>query len=1018
MPASKKWARRKLFMTLYRSDLQAQRDLYKKLQSLIVAPDRASWKEFCEIDPDNLQAGCAKYKQCPKHIKKIDERCWDRAVDQRTSPPFPIAGYSTLKGPKRFLPVIPPTEWRELGHKTWCNHFAPLGADEDKNRPVVAYSYGVICKDCDHKQDGVALAGLYRQCSPPCPFTGCAVPQLTVESEYDSDAAPPLGCPYSPRTSNTGEQRYLPNVFARVQCFISRAEFLRYQTDVLGLHMGFFAFIETDEGQENLYYLARHPYKGLNVTQMVYDTVTGWMPDHYEHQKSYLFLASRELALPTQEADSLLKRLRGPIEESDNEPRNWRGFTKFDRDNQMLYVSDGEMSAFCLRWLLEEARNLWGKDGIKDDPSNRVFLNQLLDRLAALSPRDRPQWYPRNVVVTSEKDEPRGWAVEDLLSDRYLLGRSSNGLTDLKDDIARIRCAESGAPPIVEFMGFDEAVDGISLLEALGIVIRSRAEEEYILATERFWRLIRYLQRYHDPNDPDFAGAITRLVGLASDARVSGRLPKVQITGDDCQALLLWLILAPELESSRAPIGRDGIPGHVMLRRTFKQEEGRQPQVETCARSWIAFPIFAYEPFQKRRRKSAESQQVGFFLGTIDDSDCYQQDGVLDASMLAERLFPLKQFMFLIGSVEAAGTYFEDIVGRSQITEWTQEERRKWKTAIGDSKALRSIFKCVEDKEDARDYVRCIEDLIERRSNSLSLPLELSFLYDKREMIDLTHATHRYNSKNECVEAVKANAKVLAGDLDLVKQVAGGTSAGQKLLDWQVTVQDSSDVKVEMKIVGGTGDQIEEIISIAEAHSEELCGQSAGKWKVQNTAHLRTLAAIRQAFREEVTTGEMTHDCVIPFSRLYEAEVRNLVKRVINKQQQQEPDQFNVTLPELEGDLLGKKLTGHTVRQTAFVIKANNRSSDEDPRVVVGKTLRGHTASEMKASGFTDIVDVFVAVRAGDRTASRALERNWIPPGFQQELQHAVLSDTRASQDGVYWILVLSWIKHEVSSGD
>lgn len=1009
-------------MTPYQADQKAHRDLWERVQSLIVAPDRAAWKEFCEIDGENLNAGCAKYKQCPKHIKKIDERCWDREIESTTTPPFPLPGYSTLKNDRRYLPIVPPDDWRKLGSKSWCSHFAPLGSGEVKNKPVVAYSYGVICKECTNKEQDVALAGLYRQCSPPCPFTGCAVPKLT--EKYEADAGPPLGCPYNPRTENPDEDRYLPNVFARVQCFISRAEFLRYQTEVLGLHMGFFAFIETrkktpqsEETFEDLYYLARHAYKGLNLTQMVYDTRTGWVPDHYEHQKSYLFLASRELALPSQDGDSLLKRLRGPVEDSDKQPGNWRGFTEFDRGNQVLYVGDGEMSAFCLRWLLEEARNLWGQDGVEHDD----HLNDLLDDLQSFSPddanTDRPQWYPRQLAVASGEHEPRGWAVETLLADRYLLGRSSNDLTDLKNEITRIRANTKGVAPIIDFMGFEETINGLSLLEALGIVVRTDSNGEgLILATERFWRLIRYLQRYHDLNDPRLASAIARLVDLATDARIGGRFPRVRLTTDDCQFLLEWVATAPKLESSRAPFGRDGCAGHVMLRRTFKQEQGTQPQVETCARSWVAFPIFAYEPFQKRSKKAAESKQVGFFLGTFDDADCYQDDGVLDELRLSQKLFPIKQWMYLIGSVEASGTYFEDIVSRSEFAEGERLERSRWRQAIGNSTLLRTSLKSSGQNQDAEQCVEQLEQLIERKSEFLPLPLELSVSYERPEMEDLTHVkpANRFDSLESCIEAVKSKARALASDLELIKEIADSSSAGRRLLAWKVAVRYSNGTE-NLNLFYETSKQLQSIISIPENRHEELCGQNKGKWLVRESDDLKKLSAVRQAFRDAVTDPRaVKDDCLVPFVQIYGvdgAEIGQLIDRIKLKQTE-DPDRFEIELPQLDGSDVSETLRGRKVKQSATVLKQINHHPEIDPKTTVGQILVGNTIPVIKACGLTDVVDVYVAVRAGNQIAMRSLERSW-NRSTQHALLRAILNAPNASNDGVYWIMVLSWLSNK-----
>lgn len=1003
-------------MTPYQSDLNAHRDLWEKLQSLIVAPERVAWRDFCHLDGDNLNKGCAKYQQCPNHIKGHDKRCWDRPPQSIV--PGSVPGYSTLKSERRSLPVLPDGDWKTLGSKTWCNHFSPLPKDKD-NRSVVAFSYGVICEKCENRKNDVALAGLYRQCASPCPFSGCAVPQLAQAGDYDPDIGPPLGCPYNPRTgnsNNTGD--YLPNAFARVQCFLSRADFLRYQTEVLGLHMGFFAFIETDEhAKENLYYLARHAYKSLNLTQMIYDPRTGWIPDHYEHEKSYVFQASRELAHPSELEDSLLDRIRGPLAQQPNAAsnvvQNWRGHTTFDRDRHVLYVADGEMSAFCLRWVLEEARNLWGEDGVKDDNDQKVYLNELLDELRK-GQVDNHEWYPRKAVSY----EPHGWAVEDRLASLYLLGRSCNDLEDLTFEINSARRNSSGSTRIVDFMGFNSNVDGISLLESLGVVVRTvRSDEQVILATERFWRLIRYLQRYHDLDDPHMVPLISRLVDLATEARLSGRLPNVQVKGEDCGALLTWIVHAPALESSKAPMGRDGLPGHVMLRMSFKKDLDGQPQIETCARSWVAFPVFAYEPFQRRSRGAAESKQVGFFLGTVDDSDCCSEDGTLDISKLSEKLFALKQWMFLIGSVEASATYFEDIVSRSALSLGIQEERYSWLQAPKQSPTLKFFPHLTNEGSRAREvFFSGIDGLVDRGLTVLPVSLAISLLYETHEMHQLVHggrAKDRFANAEECIRTIRQCAQRILTDISLLiaRAKKANTEAFISLLELKIELR----VNLYAPLLQRTSDLIEGLLEQSDEQlkrdrCQEIEISGGKKFSIKSLPQLELL---RTRFRQSDLHDpqlEAKNESLLPFKAMYKHLLEDFcVKANVSNS---EPFITPLTTPIRDARVPYVRRAGYV-----YHVPFNATSQIHDAERLVHELVNGSTAQDkLVAKGLTDIVDIWVAVKhTVDKKSSivaRPLLPNWHAGEQSAVIEQKVKLDPRFNRDGIYWIMVLTWLGH------
>jgi hypothetical protein len=1057
-------------MPSFQSDLKAHRDLWERLQSLIVAPDRTAWRDFCQIDPQKPEAGCAKYRQCPKHIRRLDERCWDR------EPPS-----------VRLLPVVypEPEVWKKLGRTAWCGHFDPLRAKpvqieprvmgentgelKRKNildKPVAAYSFGIICEVCENTHEGRELSGLYRQCATPCPFTGCAVPRLLIESASSQESAaksrqiehsekeqekeeprPPLGCPYNPRTAKGGIGKdFLSNTYARVQCFITRDEFLRYQTEVLGLHMGFFAFTGIRD-ESKFVYLARDPYKEIQITQMMYDPSCGWMPDRHEHRKSYLFQASRELGRPVAGEHDLLTRLRGTAASfgtPSDEARGWRGLTQFDRANQVLYVSDGEMSAFCLRWLLEEAENLWGTDGLRNE--NGIDLSGLAltsrertredlkkDLSEGMEPND-PSWYPRRnpqapSASVPEKD-PHGWRVEDYLIDRFLVGQERD-LNALKSKAETIRSHDTGAAPILEYMGFDDSVAGLALLVDLGIVVRVNSEE-YVLGTERFWRLVRYLQRYHLPKelelaeDAAFAQGLFRLIYLTAEAIKSGRIPKAKLTYLDCGFLLKWIAVAPNLEAHKAPITRDGCPGHIMLRRSFLNTTTKPVQVETCSRSWIAFPVFAYEPYHRRDKLNAESKQVGFFLGTIDDGECYENDGVLDASLLSEKLFKVKQWMTLIASVEAAGTYFEDIVAKAEINEGidrgTKQERKAWVDSIRKSDSLGSVLNSDEEDSRATDVVKRLAGLVDRRTDFIPLPLRLSYLFETSEMHFLTHGVEgssvelkSYENGQTCLADIKKAADCVSSLLEEIRIDARLAAGGAEILNWDFEFDVSDSETFSGNFIKELQKQLDAITSINDEDFELICEVGADqRWRIKPFDALSSLAVIQVAFREAVRPARescplarVREDCIFPFESVYDRQIKRFIQRIMDKQQNRPPRRFEFYLEATGGDL-SEDFQDCTIRQLAYVFCQENKDPNTAPGEVIGRVIGSNTGGYL--TPIMDVVNIYVAVRALGQLVIKPFQRSG-NFGMQNNLITTFADQDEAQEEGVYWILVLSWLK-------
>jgi len=922
------------------------RKVFDRLLRLVTAPDRETWASFCDVGPD--RQGCAKFRACPSHIKGVDARCWHSAAGAEK--------------------------------KEWCGEFDPSPGEE--SRYVVAYSFGVVCGSCGVRDKRGPAAGRRRQCAPPCPFFGCAVPGL--RPRYENEKGPPVGCPYTPHEPSTrargkDAERHA-NTFARVQCFISRPDFVRAQAEALGLHMGYFAFVmNTDEGTD-LYYMARHHFKNLHLTHLVYDPRAGWSPDRFEHEKSYLFQASREG--PEKVVDPrFLDRLRG-VDDPDGVAG--RPMSVFEREHDVLYVEDGEMTAYCLRWLLERGPELWGAAWAADD--------ERLDLAAAAARGDDTEaWYAPGVDVASDEfvasEHPAGNAVERYLLERHLLPPTRDGL-----------------PGVLSYMGFTAHVTGLGLLEALGIVTAD-ASDGSVLATERFWRLVRYLERNHPPEAAEARAHVDRFLTLADRQRRSDRSPSVPLTIPDVDALLLWVATATGLSASRAPMASTGIPGHIMLRRSFGGDtHGGRRQTETCARSWLVFPVYAYEP--ALHREGDQVRQVGFFIGTFDDWRCYGLDGGLDEDRLSAQVSEIRQWMHVVGSVEAAGTYVEDIVSRSSKAEGERDADVKWNSALRRARVL--------PEGDLLSPLRSASLIAARVQTQALVPLALqySMAFDHPAWDLVAHdyrpeegpwAEIRYCDA-EVTQAYGQLAAVFGALIDRALE----TEAGRRLLDLEVRPHGAAPPGHAVRLLDTVAERLQFVHGL-DAEARKYLGvikddPHSGVVGFKIGAEAR-LAALRDAAKARHGIEKADSSYAVPCDELY----ADLLAETFRDPEPKKGTFLAFGLPDpARGD-------APAVGGGVYVFDTPLRRDAAKDAATVARKKSKQTNVDVRNYGIDQVFDIWVGCRSRDGNvgivshASRPLTRD----GQRHAILDLFANAPELSQEGVYWLVVVPWLVHE-----
>lgn len=919
------------------------RDVFDQLLRLVTAPDRVTWASFCDID--GKKPGCAKFRQCPTHIKGVDERCWHTPTGEQRS--------------------------------RWCEEFNP--SPSDPLRYVVAYSYGVVCKSCTVADDHGPEAGRRRQCAPPCPFYGCAVPGLVPT--YVDEERPPNGCPYTPEVRASGADRGRhANTYARVQCFISRQPFVQVQAEALGLHMGYFAFVKTEGEVTDLYYLARHHFKNLHLTHLTYDPRAGWSPDTFEHEKSYLFQASREG--PGQVInDEFFARLCGRDAVDD---RDGRPLSVFEREHHVLYVEDGEMTAYCLRWLLEQGPTLWGPAWPTED-----------DGLAAATAAVRDPdtaWYDDS--VSDEFEEPAGNAVERYLLERHLLPSPDGKI-----------------PRILRYMGFTPQVTGVGLLEALGVVAPG-ARPGSTLATERFWRLVRYLVRHHPPTAPDAQAHVDRFLTLADRQRRSGRSPRVELNPSDVDQLLLWVASGHGLHARHAPMTSSGIPGHIMLRRSFFDDlrRGRR-QRETCARSWIVFPIYAYEPAPARR--SDQVHQVGFFIGTFDDSDCYGVDGELHEGSLTRRVSEIRQWIHVVGSVEASATYVEDIVSSSNAAQALRDERDNWLKALRARGLLPPEEESLEPEIAvgiaARSFAASNIDLLV----SLPLALQYSMAMDHPAWDPVAHGWS-VNLKNAdsatqlelCRDTiVRAYSELTAVFASLIRR-AETLNTGHWLLDLVVDPGDPTRTSEPVHLLAEIAGELQHVLTLSPEGWQDLgvlVSTPGDHQPIYSVDAHPTLEKLRKTARDLHGIPRAASSYVIPYDRLYLHLLDELLR---DRAGERRP-----FVAFVRGPLSDAAIDGGVLPYWEPIrADAHGRTAE----AVVGDVLESDIHHLLRGRGVSQTFDIWVACRGADKTfAVEPFESQPLTRDAQrQDITRLFDTADTFADAGVYWLVVIPWLVH------
>lgn len=717
-----------------RDSLRVDRDFNEcmsELEVLVFSPKNRSWKDFCDLRDGK---GCAKYRECKSANVPSPSGCWQPTADSAPN---------------------------SLQATSWCQQFNPLeetGRGSDRNSMVVAFSFGVICPKCnEHESDapGAPLAiGRRQQCAAPCPFFGCAVSARTPEYRKD-EAGPPIGCPYAPPNGQTAFSR--SNSFARVQCFITRSSFLKEQTQTLQLHMGLFAFTYRNE----LFYLSRHPFKNVQMTHFVRTPLGAWTPDRYEHQKSHFFFGLRAphpdklLASNPKSAvgDSFLKRLRGEWTDELGD------LSQFERDNACVYSEDGEMSAFCLRWILEQSGHFYGAEALKE---GQIPLGEIATIARAQHPIP---WYPSKV---DSELTPRSHVAETYLKDRHLL-------PDYMGAMGKGYAQGVGLhpPPIARFMGFGDSMDGVLLLKSLGIM---RPDGR---ATYRFWRLVRYLVERAPDIRVNYKKRLISLARKQASISDSSKKESESVPLECWKDLLLWVASAPSLNPDKAPFSREGCPGHIFLRRCFFSSDGQPIQEEFGARSWIVIPVFSYEP-----QSVGDMSQVGFFLGTFDDSKFYKW-AERDEVGLSDRIKKLRRTVQLIGQAEAQGSYVEDIVTRSEKIQGIAQEKDTW---IKQLRGTDLLGPCVVSPVfDASEIKAKLDHLTIKLTPQFPLALDLSILFGSKEIDShpVFHGSiHIAKSLDILANQLRQPIEEFCTRLSLIIRRANSIPAGMALMQW------------------------------------------------------------------------------------------------------------------------------------------------------------------------------------------------------------------------------------------
>jgi hypothetical protein len=960
----------------------------ERLRQLCTAPDRTLWVEFCDVQPgENGKKGCAKFRSCPEDVKGVDRRCWHSQAG------------------------------RSSGNQ-WCDDQFVRQFEEESSAallsdlvqiqpyPVVvkpnpqnsvAYSFGVVCDPCSHDPPQV---GNYQQCAAPCPFYGCLTPerQESAEEWLAKEKMPP-GCPYQP-PARSGRKA---NAYARVQCYISRPEFLQVQSTVMGLHMGLYAFEYSEQfgAQKSLYYLTRSAFKNLQLSHFVYDPRFGWSVDRYEHEKSLLLQATRARLRAEEQSSELLVRVRG-------ESGDWRGPTNLENTAQVVYSEDGEMSAYCLRFLLEEAAvgGLFAPDEVS--PEDPLELSAILRRIQWPSGHVPPPWYDR------ADPHSRGRSLERALA-------------------PQIRGLSGHRGALVRFLGFESPLRGGDLLRSLGIMTREG------LATERFWRLVRYLHRFHPSSDPDVLVHVDELLTLADRQRRSGRAPSVRVAEETWKALLSWVATGLNLTASHAPITRTGCVGHFFLRRSFEHggEDARVPQIETCARSWLAFPILAYDP---HRVKGPESPSVGFFFGTFDDSGCFDASGELDSQRLLNQIGRIRDLMHLLGTVEAQGFYVEDLVVRSEEQQGATRRDKEWLGALKASEIIAPLIKLAPTP---REIIGNLTEQLRSRNEVAFGPLclEYSALFDLPvEVWDcIAHGSEEVDASTDAeAERIRQAFNVLESRLDRFLVLLNQSRAGTCIRAWTFPPEPHGDIRP------GDPQSLDAMLKVVQDELKDdafksryvRIGPTGGVYHIAHEPLARVRLTVRTSVGELADLGRgfqnvpwiseprpqvsdqnaasvrLFRDAVIPLSDM----LGDLIGSVFEERKEKISSVSLVGLPPLEDG----PPTSFSIGR-AIVAMRIGFDPGKPPPDLLYRLQHSHTAREMRKTGIERVCDVWVivqglgtdpeGVRVSTGFSTEGLAAS-LTGAFPPTLRRAFQEDSHLQAPGIYWTFVLSWIVH------
>jgi len=210
-----------------------------------------------------------------------------------------------------------------------------------------------------------------------------------------------------------------------------------------------------------------------------------------------------------------------------------------------------------------------------------------------------------------------------------------------------------------------------------------------------------------------------------------------------------------------------------------------------------------------------------------------------------------------------------------------------------------------------------------------------------------------------------------------------------------------------------TADVIEDLLGQSDEELKRNCCQEIPGTKKFNIKPVLELGRPRTRFRALDTDPQLeaAGDCVLPFKAMYKKLLEDFcVKANVSNT---EPLLIHLTPP------ISDVTAAPYVRRAGYVyhVPFNVRSEINTAKRLVQELVNGSTAQDwLVTPGLTDIVDIWVAVKYSadeeNPIAVQPLLPNWHAGEQSAVIEQKVKLDSQFNDDGIYWIMVLTWLAH------